>query len=86
MTAKEYLISQLSDPYVEATSVQTQTALSAYAIRMFKGTDGYSIDDAIGIIKKCGFDDEKFIKHCTDYLSNCTAFMTLKYRTPHLDD
>lgn len=45
MTAKEYLVSQLSDPYVEATSVQTQTALAAYAIRMYMGVDGDSMDD-----------------------------------------
>jgi len=86
MSAKEYLISQLSDPYVEATSVQTQTALSAYAIRVFKGVDGYSINDAIGIIKNCGIEDEKFIKRCTDFISNINAFMTYQSRIPNLDD
>lgn len=86
MTAKEYLISQLSDPYVEATSVQTQTALSAYAVRVYKGVDGYSISNVENILKDCGMTDRDFIKRCTDFISNCTAFMQYQSRIPSFDD
>ena len=86
MTAKEYLISQLSDPYVKATSVQTQTALSAYAIRVFNGVAGYNTPNIESILKDCGITDNDFIKRCTDFVSNNAAFMAYQSRIPNLDD
>lgn len=46
MTAREYLESHLRDEYPEASSIQTQTALCAYALGILQEVDGYSIDDA----------------------------------------
>ena len=85
MTAKDYLKSQLSDPWPEATSVQTRTALAAYAMRMQRGVNGYSIPDAEKLIRSCNL-NEDFIDACTDFLSDTTNFMQLLSRIPELDD
>ena len=86
MTAKEYLVGQLSDPYVEATSVQTQTALAAYAIRMYMGVDGYSIPNVEELLENCGITDVMFIERCTDFISHCFTFLMYQHRIPTLDD
>lgn len=86
MTAKEYLISHLSDPFPEASSVQTRTALCAYAIRMNNEVDGYSLADAERLIMECGITDETFIKRCTDFLSNAMEAYKYVSRIPVLDD
>ena len=86
MTAIEYLKKHLSDSWPEATSVYTQTALAAYAIRMYKGVDGYSISDAEKILIECKIKDKIFIKRCTDFLSNSVAFLAYQKRIPNLED
>lgn len=85
MTAKEYLISQLKDTWPEATSVQTRTALCAYAIRMRNKADGYSIDDAEGVIREHVNSDD-FVNSCLDFLSTTCNYEDLKLRIPKLDD
>lgn len=87
MTAKEYLIKNLSDPYVEVASVQTRTALAAYAIRIAKGVDGYSISEVEDMLEEYGITDEKFIMRCVDFISSVSSFIvTYKPRIPQLDD
>lgn len=86
MTAKEYLKLHLSDPFPTASSVQTRTALCAYAIRMNEEKEGYSIQQAEELIKECGIVDDIFIKRCTDFLSNATEAYGYISRIPVLDD
>jgi len=85
MTAKEYLVSQLKDEWAEPSSVQTRTALAAYALRMQKGVSGYNIPEAEKVIRSCNC-GEDFVKKCTDFLSNSTSFMEMSLRIPHLED
>jgi hypothetical protein len=86
MTAKEYLAEQLSDPCPEATSVQTRTALAAYAIRMHKEVDGYSISELEQLLNDCNIGEATFIKCCADFVSNCVNFIAYQHRIPVLDD
>ena len=81
MTAKEYLIKQLEDPEPSATSVQTRTALCAYAFMMDNGNDGYSISEAESLIKSRGF-NESFVKSCIDFLSFSREFLIIAKRVP----
>lgn len=85
MTAKEYLIEQLNDPCPEATSFQTRKALVAYAIRMHKGRDGYSLSDAEVLIRSCNLSEE-FVNDCTDFLSNVNHYLSLAQFIPSLED
>ena len=85
MTAKEYLESQLRDEWAEPSSVQTRTALAAYAIRMQKGVRGYNSPEAEILIRSCNC-DEDFVKKCIDFLSNATSFMEMSLRIPNLED
>lgn len=86
MKAKEYLKKQLSDPYIEATSIQTQTALAAYAIRMYEEVEGYSISELELLLKNSNIIDETFIKRCTSFVSDCNSFIMCQSRIPILDD
>ena len=85
MTAKEYLISVLNDPQVEASSVQTRTALCAYAIRMNAEVDGYSLTDLEGVIRGCGYGND-FINNCTSFVSNAKEAYQYVPRIPTLED
>ena len=86
MTAKEYLESQLRDEWAEPASVQTRKGLAAYAIRMHKGVEGYSISDAENLMRSCGCGKE-FIETCIGFLSNSNEFMTMaELITVELDD
>ena len=85
MTARDYLRSQLSDPWPEATSVQTRTALCAYAIRMKNKAEGYSIEDAERVIREFVNRDD-FVNSCTSFLSTACHYEDLKQRIPQLDD
>lgn len=76
MTAKEYLKSQLGDPHVEFSSPQTKRGLAVYVLKMKKGVDGYSIEDAEHIIRSFINDDE-FVEKCISYISNCTDFLNM---------
>lgn len=81
MTAKEYLISVLNDPYVEASSVQTRTALCAYAIRINAETEGYSLNELEEVIRSCGYGTE-FIVKCTSFVSNAKEALDYIHRIP----
>lgn len=86
MTAREYLESHLRDEYPEASSIQTQTALCAYALGILQEVDGYSIDDAEKTIKDCNIKDRDFIKRCLDFISNAQSAYEYIKRIPSLDD
>lgn len=86
MTAKEYLVSQLRDPWPEPFSTETRIALSAYAIRMQQGLEGYSLSDAENLIRSCNLNEE-FVNNCTDFLSDVAHYLTLAPLIPtYLED
>lgn len=85
MTAKEYLIEQLCDPWPEPFSTQTRLALSAYAIRMHRGQNGYSLSDAEELIRSCNLNEE-FVNDCTDFLSDVNHYLSLVPLIPLLED
>lgn len=85
MTAIEYLKAQLNDPAPEPFSVQTRTALCAYAIRMKEEKEGYSISEAEKTIKGCGH-SEDFTQKCLLFLSNANEAYQYISRIPQLDD
>lgn len=82
MTAKEYLISQLKDPWPEATSVQTRKGLIAYYIQMRKGTEGYGFTELEGLIRSCNLNEE-FIEKCTCFISNVNNYHDLRPLVPN---
>ena len=85
MTAKEYLRGILQDDWVEPHSVQTQTALCAFAIRMHKKVEGYNIETLEKICNDCGCGGD-FVKKCSRYVSDISMSFTLFNRIPPLDD
>lgn len=85
MTAKEYLISVLNDPCVEAYSVQTRTALCAYAIKINEEVEGYSLTELEGVIRSCGYGKD-FIDKCTSFVSDAKEAYQYIPRIPALED
>ncbi len=85
MTAKEYLKSILRDDWAEPHSVQTQTALCAFAIRIHQGKKGYNLNALTDICRECGCGDE-FINKCSRYVSDISMSFALLNRIPVLDD
>lgn len=81
MTAKDYLISVLNDPCVEASSVQTRIALCAYAIRINEEVEGYSLTELEGVIRSCGYGKD-FIDKCTSFVSNAKETLDYVPRIP----
>lgn len=88
MTAKEYLTSHLSDNFPEPYNPETRRALCAYAIKMYQGVNGYSIEDAEKLMRSCGIGDKDFIRKCTDFISDAiNAFECKDYlETYNLED
>lgn len=86
MTAKEYLISQLKDPWPEATSTETRIGLIAYYMRIQRDVDGYSLDDLEKLVRSCGLSDE-FFSSCESFISNISNYYELKESVPkYLED
>lgn len=85
MTAKEYLISVLNDPQVKYSSVQTRIALCAYAIRINKEVEGYSLNNLEDLIKKCKYDRD-FINNCTSFVSHVNEAYQYIPQIPTLED
>lgn len=85
MTAKEYLISQLSDEYASYSSVQTRKALSAYAIRIHNEVEGYSIGQLEKLIENEGY-DKVFIEKCSLFVSNVNEYLNYVSMIPELED
>ena len=73
MTARNYLIQQLSDPEPSYSDHKTKIALAAYAIRIYQQKEGYSLEDAEQIILSC-VNDNEFVEKCSNYISNITEF------------
>ncbi|MBQ9884961.1 MAG: hypothetical protein IJM43_11040 [Bacteroidaceae bacterium] len=81
MTAKDYLLQQLNDECPEACSVQTRTALAAYAQRIHRSVDGYSISELEDLIRSLEFKDD-FVKKCIDFVSYSETYLTMSERVP----
>lgn len=78
MTAKEYLKDLLRDEFLSVADPNTLAALSAFADRMHNGVEGYTLDSLNTLFMESGIGDEYFIKTCTNFVSNATAY--LQYR------
>lgn len=84
MTAKEYLIMQCSDTEFSVADPKVSTALCAFAERMNKQKEGYSISSLMHILEdvcKIGYEDAH---KCEIYVSTIDSY--LSYRCPECID